>query len=566
MPILGPYDIDFDHLLTVRTVNIFRFFLQSHKSVVKMAHSESASVKIDLDQFKLHLSTRKIRELTLHFDTPSRKFYLSVIALVVEQMRKNRSNATVSLADHMEALALLNETVGGGAGSSKEKKLLSRIYRKWKSALPDLENAPLFKVIGRSKEYGDASGKTYRFDDSAKDAWANLFEYKGSREKVRLRLSVEKLGIKLEDVVIVYGRRSDLGEERAWNRFIESLRLDIRNGDKPGGSVLNLGNVIPKADKFYENGVNIDARIEPLSDGESICISGTASDQIKNRPALRHNYFGERSAKNISKAVQVYNVPMDPKGVGASNAFKSHKKNLVTAAALLILAGIAITIWSFYQRSETVPAEIIPRKIPAAASSEMAAFLPFPDKPSIAVLPFVNISGDSEENYLSDGITEQIITALSKTPKIFVIARNSVFTYKGKPVTVQQVSKKFGVRYVLEGSVQKSGDRLRITAQLIDATTGNHLWAEKYDRELKDIFELEDNIARNVIMALQVKLTEGETARVFGKGTANLEAYLKVQQGLYHVFKWNKADDEIARELYREAIELGADTLISQKK
>jgi len=181
---------------------------------------------------------------------------------------------------------------------------------------------------------------------------------------------------------------------------------------------------------------------------------------------------------------------------------------------------------------------------------------PIPEKPSIAVLPFVNISGDPKEDYLSDGITEQIITALSKTPKMLVIARNSVFTYKGKPVKVQQVSKELGVRYVLEGSVQKSGDRLRITAQLIDATSGNNIWGESFDRTLNDIFVLQDDITRNVIMALQVNLTEGDTARLFGRDTNNLKAYLKVQQGLHHVYRWNKNDNEMGRQLYKEAIAL----------
>jgi len=178
------------------------------------------------------------------------------------------------------------------------------------------------------------------------------------------------------------------------------------------------------------------------------------------------------------------------------------------------------------------------------------------EKPSIAVLPFANISGDPKEDYLSDGITEQIITALSTTPKMLVIARNSVFTYKGKPVMVQQVSEDLGVRYVLEGSVLKSGDRLRITAQLIDAKTGYHLWSERYDRDLKDIFALQDDITKNVITALQVKLTQGESARVYSIGTDNLEACLKVMKGLSHVRRYNRDDNGIARRLLEEAIAL----------
>ncbi|MBL7178006.1 MAG: tetratricopeptide repeat protein [Desulfobacteraceae bacterium] len=182
--------------------------------------------------------------------------------------------------------------------------------------------------------------------------------------------------------------------------------------------------------------------------------------------------------------------------------------------------------------------------------------LPLPDKPAIAVLPFANISGDPKKDYLSDGITEQIISALSKTPKLFVIARNSVFTYKGKPVMVQQVSKDLGVRYVLVGSVQKSGDRIRITAQLIDAKTRNHVWTEKFDRDLKDIFALQDDIAMNIITALQLKLTEGEQTRIYRRHTNNIEAYLNLLKGREHMYRHTKQGFLVAKELLKEAIAL----------
>jgi adenylate cyclase len=182
--------------------------------------------------------------------------------------------------------------------------------------------------------------------------------------------------------------------------------------------------------------------------------------------------------------------------------------------------------------------------------------LPLPDKPSIAVLPFDNMSGDPEQEYLADGISENIISSLSKISKMFVIARNSTFTYKGKPVNVQQVSRELGVRYVLEGSVQKAGNRLRITAQLIDATTGNHLWSERYDRELKDIFALQDDITKKIITALQVKLTEGEQARTASKGTNNLEAYLKCLQASEYIHQINIESIARAKQLVEEAIAL----------
>jgi adenylate cyclase len=180
--------------------------------------------------------------------------------------------------------------------------------------------------------------------------------------------------------------------------------------------------------------------------------------------------------------------------------------------------------------------------------------LKLPDKPSIAVLAFDNMSGDPEQAYFGDGMAEEIITALSKSNDLFVIARNSSFIYKGKPVKVQQVSKELGVRYVLEGSFKRSDDRLRITAQLIDAVNGQHLWAERYDRKLADIFEIQDDITKRIIASLKVKLTMGELARVYSKGTNNLDAYLKVMQAWNYHMRFTKDDNYISRDLVEEGI------------
>jgi TolB-like protein/Tfp pilus assembly protein PilF len=185
--------------------------------------------------------------------------------------------------------------------------------------------------------------------------------------------------------------------------------------------------------------------------------------------------------------------------------------------------------------------------------------LPLPDKPSIAVLPFVNMSGDKEQEFFSDGITEDIITALSKMPKMFVIARNSTFTYKGKSVKVQEVGKDLGVRYVLEGSVRKIGDKVRITAQLIDAKTGHHLWAEKYDRNLENIFALQDEITKKIITELHVELDEGEQARIGSKGTDNLDAYLKTLQARYYTYLGSRESNTKAQQLAKEAIAIAPD-------
>jgi len=182
--------------------------------------------------------------------------------------------------------------------------------------------------------------------------------------------------------------------------------------------------------------------------------------------------------------------------------------------------------------------------------------LPLPDKPSIAVLPFTNMSDDPKQEYFSDGLTEEIITALSKVRQLFVIARNSTFTYKNKPVKMQQVSKELGVRYVLEGSVRRSSERVRITAQLIDATTGNHLWSERYDRKLQDIFALQDEITKKIITALNVELTQGEQARTAALGTNNLEAYMKFIQAREKIYRHNIESNALAQQLAEEAIAL----------
>jgi len=215
----------------------------------------------------------------------------------------------------------------------------------------------------------------------------------------------------------------------------------------------------------------------------------------------------------------------------------------------VIVAAIAVALWQFALRPSPPRVEV--------ASKEKMAF-PLPDKPSIAVLPFVNMSDDPKQEFFSDGMTEEIITALSKSPDLFVIARNSTFTYKGKSVKVKQVSEELGVRYVLEGSIRCEANRVRITAQFIDALTGYHLWAERYDRDMKHILDLQDEIALKVVTALQVKL-QRDRARVMGRGVRNLDAYLKAMEGYERFFHQTKEDNALARKLAEEAIELDPD-------
>jgi adenylate cyclase len=337
----------------------------------------------------------------------------------------------------------------------------------------------------------------------------------------------------------------------------ENRRMVFRIG-------INLGDVIEEEDRIYGDGVNIAARLEALADPGGICVSKTAFDQIETKLPLGYEYLGEQTVKNIAKPVGAYHVLMEPR-VTVSETIEEkrvgtmRRPRLILAAvvALLVVAG-AVAMWNFYLRPSPPPAEVVSEKAPA---------IKLPDKPSIAVLPFVNMSGDPEQEYFSDGITEEIITTLSKVPHLFIIARNSVFTYKGKSVKVQQVGQELGVRYVLEGSVRKAGDRVRITAQLVDATTGGHLWSERYDRDLKDIFALQDEITIKILTAVRVKLTDGEQARLYDKGAENLDSFMKVLQGIPYFYRFNRESNIQARQLFEEAIALepknpGAYTLL----
>jgi len=314
---------------------------------------------------------------------------------------------------------------------------------------------------------------------------------------------------------------------------------------------LNLGDVAEEHGRIYGDGVNVAARIESLADPGGICISRTAYDQVRKKLTLGYEYLGEHSVKNIDEPVRVYRVLTAPEHAGKvigekTAAGKKWRRLAYSAVACLIIVAGGLTAWNIYLQKT--------RSITPASKKNMA--FPLPDKPSIAVLPFANMSGDPKQEYLSDGLTEDIITALSKSNSLLVIARNSTFTYKSKPVKVQQVAENLGVRYVLEGSIQIDEDKVRITAQLIDAVKGYHVWSERYDRDLKDIFALQDDITKKVLTALRVKLTSGEDARIYAKSTDNLEAYLKSLEGYKYLMLHNEEANHLARQMFNEAIAL----------
>jgi len=278
-------------------------------------------------------------------------------------------------------------------------------------------------------------------------------------------------------------------------KFVDDKRLQFRIG-------VNIGDVVHDDERIYGSGVNIAARIEGIADPGGICISRGTYDQVKDKLDLDFDYVGEHEVKNITEPVRVYKVLM---GTDAPKPLVEEELEL-------------------------------------------------PDKPSIAVLPFTNMSGDPSQEYFSDGLTEQIINGLCKVSNLFVIARNSSFAYKGKAVSVKQIAKELGVKYILEGSVQKGGNRVRITTQLIDATTDFHVWSENYDRSLEDIFELQDEITLKLIEIMDIKLVWGEQARMWEGMTKSIQAYDRLIIGIEHFFRINEKDNKQARYFFKAAI------------
>ncbi len=287
---------------------------------------------------------------------------------------------------------------------------------------------------------------------------------------------------------------------------------------------INIGDIIVDGEDIYGDGVNVAARLEALAEPGGICVSRSVHTQIEGKVDLVFEDLGEQQVKNIPKPVQIFRVRLDGPAadhgtVAAATAKRSLRWPVVAGglAVLVMVAGIAL-----WQRPWA------PREEPA---SETNMAFPLPDKPSIAVLPFENMSGDPEQEYFADGIVEDIITDLSKISGLFVIARNSSFAYKGKKTDIRTVAKELGVLYVVEGSVRRVADEVRINAQLIEAATGGHLWAERYDGSLADVFALQDKVTEKIVLALAVNLTSGEQSQKIRLRFDNPRAYDAFLQG-----------------------------------
>jgi len=273
-------------------------------------------------------------------------------------------------------------------------------------------------------------------------------------------------------------------------------RIEFRVGIHQGDIVVEDGDI-------FGDGVNIAARLEGLAEPGGICVSARVQEDAAGKLDLAFEDIGEQQLKNIARPVRVFRV----------------------AAKRVV------------------------------QPSEPPAVLPLPDKPSVAVLPFINMSSDPEQEFFADGIAEDVITALSRYPSLFVIARNSCFTYKGRVVDVKQVGHELGVRYVLEGSLRKAGNRIRVTAQLVEAETGNHVWAERYDRDLADIFAVQDEITEAVTIAIAPAIADAEQHRAMRKPPESLDAWTAYQRGLWHLSKANIDDNQLAQKFLQEAID-----------
>jgi adenylate cyclase len=290
--------------------------------------------------------------------------------------------------------------------------------------------------------------------------------------------------------------------------------MSARNAEVPDDSRVafrigvNLGDVIVQDDDVFGEGVNVASRLEGLAEPGGICVSGTVFDQIGTKLDLAIDDLGPQSVKNIAAPVRTYRIR-----IGGA----------------------------------------------ARPPGDMPTGTPAPDKPSIAVLPFDNLSGDPEQEYFSDGVAEDLITALSRVHSFFVTARNSSFSYKGKPADVRHVAAELGVRYVLEGSVRKAGNRIRLTAQLIDGATGNHVWAERYDREIGDVFDLQDEMTERIVGAIEPAISKAEIQRVRSKRTDSLDAWDLCQRGWWHRYRNRREDYVAALDFFRRALEKDPD-------
>jgi TolB-like protein/Flp pilus assembly protein TadD len=333
--------------------------------------------------------------------------------------------------------------------------------------------------------------------------------------------------------------------------YLSRLRDEIKPSLRVG---IAMGEVVMGDGTVTGAGVVLAQRVEQLADPGSVCITAALHEALPNRMPFDLENIGEQTLKGFDDPVRVYRVELSPGESIPPPQRESQSKSAQKSSQLKVIIAVVVVVFAIgiaYLFKSTMPKE-------EAASIERMAF-PLPDKPSIAVLPFTNMSDDPKQEYFADGITEDLITDLSKISSLFVIARNSSFSYKGRQVRVQQVAEELGVRYVMEGSVRRAGDQVRINAQLIDATSGGHLWAERYDGNLSDIFGLQDQVTSKIVAALSINLTGQEKINTSEIETTNPLAYEAFLKGWSHYQRQTPEGFGEARPYFEQAIELDPD-------
>jgi TolB-like protein len=435
------------------------------------------TIQCDLDTFKITLEFHNSQPpLVVHFDTPSRRFYFSTIALIISEMKKQDRPGFIHIHRLQEILTRLDQALSGKNASKNVEGMWAKINMAWRHRLPDLESAALFKILHRDHIPPYEKGGKYRYECSEAecDAWASLFSH-DENNKWRFKFASDIASIGLNDVSLKLG---NLKDAEAWENFIDRLDIPPQSEEKT------------KASK----------------------ITTTAETPSENRQ------------------------------------YKARTRNIIWGGmAIAAAVFITVVVWRFAFYKETESNDIVDRG---------AAVYPSIGKPSLAVLPFDNLTGDPQQEYFSNGLADQLITSLSQGPYIYVAARTSSFTFRGKQMTAQEIAAKLRVKYLIEGSVQRDRDQLRINVQLIDGQNGHHIWSKSYDRDYAELFALQDEIGMDVMAALNVKITGYEAGALQHSRPNNLKAYEHYLKGLYYHLG-RKRDDVIkARQSFEEAIRI----------
>ncbi len=361
-----------------------------------------------------------------------------------------------------------------------------------------------------------------------------VVNYAGDAVLARFDAAVDALACATAIQKVLKDRNSNVPDER---------KVEFRIG-------VNLGDVIEDQGDIYGDGVNVAARLERLAEPGGICISEAVHTAVGNKLSVGFADIGEQQVKNIEKPVRVYRVLLAAEAASKAVIQPRLRKGgswrwfAVVSSVIVFVAVAGIVVWQQSWRSAVAP--------PAVEGIAHS----LPDKPSIAVLPFTNMSGDPDQEYFADGITEDLTTDLSKLSGLFVVARNSSFTYRGKALDLREVSRELGVRYLLEGSVRRRGEQVRINAQLVDGVTGGHLWAERFDGAMSNIFQLQDDVNQSIVEALAVSLTLTEREQLDRVETVSSAAYDVLLRGLEQFHRSSRETTLEARTLFKQAIEL----------